>query len=880
MAGSENYGGRPPRRRVLVIVVAAAVVAASVSRATAVEQTGDIAGRVHDDKGGPLPGSVVIVRGPNLQGERAAVTDREGEFAFKALPPGTYALEVRAPTYQPLELEGVLVHVGRSTPLDLTLSAGAQPEVVQVVGSIPSVDVVRSQTQDTYAEEYLEEAPITSDDRDYLSVAANSAGTSPGEDEEPSVRGGTRGENLYLIDGVDTTDPATGAAGTHFIFDAIQEVQVQTGGFSAEYGRASGGIVNVITKSGGNDLSGTIDLRYRNQRFIEKGRHFDPGQAVIEHEIAEATLGGPVMKDKLWFFVAGSDVRDDVGGEDFESIRRFRGRSYLGKITWRPSPRQSFLAQVTGDPSRTENVDAGPLTARQASSRQEQGSRFVSAQYQAALGSALIVHAQLAHDRARLDLVPESGDLRTVGRIDFASGRKTANATDIQTSTRLRSQASASLTWAVPDVAGDHTFKAGFDLQDLKYELDERSPGGEFDLVAPDAGGTVVPLAFNVVRSAGRSADAGRSFACFVQDEWRFTPQLSLTAGVRFDASVYENDRRRRVLTSRLLQPRAGISWDISGDARAVVKLTASRFGAPALLALPRVAGVRVNATDLFVNETIGGYFEGSGPTPVDLNGDGTIEARAFAGRFGGPGGEIFAHHGHLDETRIDEVAASFESRLSAGSSAGLTLVERTSSDLLDNRFDRTSGVFVIDNHDDLRRMYRGAELRYRARWKTVFFSGSYTWSESRGNIDSTSGLAEDFDFPVLSRRRSGWLSGDARQVVQTAGWCSLPWRMRLAWDFDWVSGYPWTVTRRAFPYGEEFLSGRGASRLPAYHELDMSLARGFEIGRTEMRLVLSVQNVLDTEIVTEVDSSAARRGRPLEWQTPRRFELGTRVTF
>src|SRR5262249_131086 len=154
--------------------------------------------------------------------------------------------------------------------------------------------------QDNYGPEYLQQVSIGSNGRDYLSVIANSAGTGPGDGANPTVRGSTLGGNVYLIDGVDSTDPVTATFGPNFVYNAIQEIQFQTGGFNAEFGRATGGIANVVTKSGGNAFSASFDGRYRDENFYSSGDHFDPDDFDIKHEVYEATFGGPIVKDKLW----------------------------------------------------------------------------------------------------------------------------------------------------------------------------------------------------------------------------------------------------------------------------------------------------------------------------------------------------------------------------------------------------------------------------------------------------------------------------------------------------------------------------------------------------------------------------------------------------
>ncbi len=176
------------------------------------------------------------------------------------------------------------------------------------------MDRLRNTTQENYGPEYLEQVQVGSGGRDYLSVLANTAGTGPGDGANPTVRGSTIGGNVYLIDGVDSTDPVTETFGTNYIYDAIKEIQFQTGGFNAEFGRATGGIANVVTKSGGNVFSGSIDGRYRNQNFYQNGDHFDQDQFTLTNETFEGTLGGPIVKDKLWFFLAGSYIKSDYAG--------------------------------------------------------------------------------------------------------------------------------------------------------------------------------------------------------------------------------------------------------------------------------------------------------------------------------------------------------------------------------------------------------------------------------------------------------------------------------------------------------------------------------------------------------------------------------------
>src|SRR5262245_18739817 len=398
---------RKTRTRTLGTLLGALLVVAGAlaSRpATAVEQTGDLVGTVRDEKAEILPGATLTLRGDNLLGERSTVTDTKGEFAFRSLPPGKYTLKISFVGYQTIEQDGVTVNIGRTTTLPISLTKGEISESVTVLGKAPIVDTVRTTTQDNYGPDYLEQVQIGSNGRDYLSVIANSAGTGPGDGANPTVRGSTIGGNVYLIDGVDSTDPVTATFGTNFVYNAIQEVQFQTGGFNAEFGRATGGIVNVVTKSGGNAFSGSFDGRYGNENFYEKGDHFDPDEQDITRSIYEVTFGGPIVKDKLWFFLAGRQTKSDFAGAGFGSVQRFHGYDYLGKLTWQASANHKFIVQVTGDPATIDNSNAGVLTAAEASSQQTQGSNFYTAQYEGVLNPSLILNVQAAHYTSQLDV--------------------------------------------------------------------------------------------------------------------------------------------------------------------------------------------------------------------------------------------------------------------------------------------------------------------------------------------------------------------------------------------------------------------------------------------------------------------------------------------
>src|SRR5262249_49829778 len=306
-------------------------------------------------------------------------------------------------------------------------------------------------------------------------------------------------------------------------------------------------------------------------------------------------------------------------------------------LTWQATANHKFILQVDGDPATIDNINAGPLTAREAGAQQTQGSNFYTGQYEGILSPNVILNIQAAHYKSKLDVEPQNKDLKTIGFVNFFTGEATRNYNDAQFSNRFRNQFDASVTWNLNDHLGDHTFKFGTDLQWLKFEFNQFTPGGEYDNICNIADGcpaNETPLLYFVDHPAGPLENKGRVGALFAQDEWQILPRLHLDLGLRYDKFTYDNDIGDRVFDASLLQPRAGIAWDITGDSKNVVKAKGGKFGDASLLALPRVVNSRANATDEFVNENFFG----------DVNGDGVIDDRALFTTFGGPGGSVFAH--------------------------------------------------------------------------------------------------------------------------------------------------------------------------------------------------------------------------------------------
>lgn len=842
-------------------------------RAAAAGPTGDLETLVGDEAGRPLQGVALTIYGTGLLGVRSAKTGPDGRFVFRALSPGTFEVDAALDGHRRIRREGVVVDAGRTATVPIVLQKGSLEESVTVHGREPLIDAVRTVSQVTFDREYLEHVPVGLDARGYTSVFGTAAGVVGSQ-----VRGSSFTDNVYLVDGADSNFPYFSSAGTTVIPSAIEQVVVQTGAFSSEFGRATGGVANVVTKSGGNEFAGTLDLRYGSGGMLSEGEHFDPDAIGYARKVGEIGVGGPIVRDKLWFFVAGGYYGSEDAPPGSPTTADRSRTTWLGKLTWQAAPSHTLTALGMQTPQDFDDYDSSPLVAPEATSHLDTTNRFVSLSYLGVLGPRLVVQAQVANFRAVSSGAPQSGDLGTRCAVGLLDGTTTRNSCLLEDNANARDVLLASATWQL----GGHALRAGIDLQRVETGGLVDKPGDGIDTVAPDgSGATVTVLAQDLVSPAGLDL-GGDLHAAFLQDEWRVHPRVTLHLGLRYSDAAYVNDAGRKVIRTDLVEPRIGIAWDVGGSARDVLKGTWSRFGYSSTLEVVHQGNQNMGAIDYYANETVGGYFIGAGPVPFDLDGDGIIEERAFLGSAGGPTGVVYANGGRLESPRTDEWSLSYDRQLGSSVVLGGTYVRRRTTELIEDYFDEGLGAYVIDNYPGLLREYEGVELRLRAQWPRGLAQASYVWSKTRGNQDFSiwPGVSAEYDFPALATNRWGYMSTDTRHALKANGFFRLPLAFEIAYGFTYVSGYAWTVERNVLPYGSEYPEGRGSRRLPHFSQLDLDFSRNFRIRGAELRLIASVLNVFDREAVTAVNTLEESAGEPVDYQRPRRFEVGLRCAF
>lgn len=266
------------------------------------QQSGALNGRVSSEDKQPLPGATVTVSSPALQGQRTTVADVNGVYSLPGLPPGQYTLTFEFPSMSTVERRAA-VPLGAAVAVDQQMVIGAVREVVDVTAARPAPVTSPAGAVNIRAEQ-IGLLPIGRTPFFVAELAPGLTDNTP-NNTQVTISGGFAYDNVFLMDGVDINDNVLGQPNNLFIEDAIAEVQVLTSGVSAEYGRFSGGVVNMITKSGGNRASGGFRFNLTNPSWsaetpFEKSR--GTSRASKLSPTYQGTMGGPIVRDRLWYF--------------------------------------------------------------------------------------------------------------------------------------------------------------------------------------------------------------------------------------------------------------------------------------------------------------------------------------------------------------------------------------------------------------------------------------------------------------------------------------------------------------------------------------------------------------------------------------------------
>jgi hypothetical protein len=322
--------------RLVTLTVAAAL---ALSAPAWAQTTGSIRGQVADADGGALPGVTVTVESDALMGARTVVTGSGGAYLFAVLPVGTYSVTAVLDGFQAQRVEEVRVNINTKISVNFALPEVFGEELV-VVAETPLIDMTSASVGTNYSSDFIEDLPTARNFWDLLAVSPGISQASEQSDRQVAF-GANMQSNAWHVDGLDTSSPDSGSSWWYLNPDTIAEIQVLGVGAPAEFGNMLGAAFNVVTKSGGNEVHGSLNTFWQTDSLTDTNVALEDSESPSfyrdqYHDIT-ATLGGPIAKDKAWFFVAAQNWRDGSSPPGVSPADAFLYASdrYDLKITWR-----------------------------------------------------------------------------------------------------------------------------------------------------------------------------------------------------------------------------------------------------------------------------------------------------------------------------------------------------------------------------------------------------------------------------------------------------------------------------------------------------------------------------------------------------------------
>ena len=632
------------RKLLVVLTVLLLVTTATFAQSTT---AGSLSGTVTDSSGAALPGVTVELTGSAMQGTRTAVTDSQGQYRFVNVPPGeNYTATVTLAGFAAQSKTVQRVYLGQEGQVNFELRA-AVAEAITVTAESPLVDVSRTTTGVNVTARQFESLPTQRTFQQLTTLAPGvnmemGASRSNQLGNSPSVGASSAPENNYIIDGLSTTDARYGTSGTNLTMNFVEEVQVMTGGYSAEFGRSTGGVFNVITKSGSNEFRGDAfgylsDGSWSSDRTgrFAKGTTF--ASDVVDSQDFGASLGGPIMRDRLWFFGAinPSNRTTDIGSASplvGDAATEFDQETlnYAGKLTFAVTPNHNFVATAFGDPTTQEGwllrgLTAPPADEGAALRTADVGSTNWNLRYNGIVTPSFLVEANFGQHKRDNTLEPSTQIGRDVPRqIDEEIGGG-YNRGGFQRFVEEESQRDA---WALKasNFFGRHELRYGVDVEENGYVADTREtwyrylgdPVANSRFVNECAGASTActRMEERIYRVDGSGETTNE--ALFLQDQWKLRPNFTMNLGLRYERqgmrsgrgvavasdpsqiNTGEYDIRDEYMLDNNLAPRLGFIWDPANNGRSKLYAYAGRF----YEAIPLDLNIRaLNGEDYIISE-------------------------------------------------------------------------------------------------------------------------------------------------------------------------------------------------------------------------------------------------------------------------------------
>ena len=811
--------------------------------------TGNMEGRVVDKEGNAIAGVPVSVSSASLQGIRSTETDEKGRFKIVLLPPGLYRANIHHLAYHQLVIDSLRIRLGKTTyvgELRLEDKVVEMKEVV-VTRQRSLIDPTSTTTGGNFSKDEIESLPLQ---RGYESIPLLLPQVNQSYFGDGISYSGSSGlENGYIIDGVDVGNPMTNNIGTSLPYNFIQEVEVKTGGYEAEYRSSLGGIVNAITPSGGDRISGQIFGFYTNKVFFADAATlpFEPPKGTFSSYDFGLTLGGPVVKEKLWFNAAYNPSFESeeilIPGIGYSPQTRTT-HHFAWTLSWQYSEKIRLILNTIGDPYRSNVVYGGEgltFDNSDAALSKDKGGGFTSS----LKGSFFLTdHFVLDASISRVAELYNSEPSTVLGTqpsfIDHSTGTISGGIGGgiNDSGTKVRSTITATLT------VGNHVLKSG-----LEYLDNTLSSQTHFSGFWKYSDSSYIAIFDNHSGTVGV-----RIPSAFVQDSWDVSSQWHINAGIRWDGQYIVNSDGN--VSQKILgqfQPRVGLIFSPKDDGTQKFFASYGRFYqqlSTAVLAFFYLKDLRtyVPAYD---------HDPRSDPTGADT---------------------LFLFVGHFQEEianlkgeYTDEFSLGYENEISREFRISTRGIYRTLGSGLEDAYSSQRQELILGNpgfgplaeFPAMNRYYLAWELSFQKTSNDPLSYGiSYVLSRTFGNYTglfnadtkaSIPNFTQFADLPELLSKADGLLPYDRTHVFKFFGSYRFDFGLSAGTFFSWSSGTPLSEFGGVVGGGySRFIRQRGTlGRTPSIWDLNLRIA---------YKLPTPLAFGLDSRVIVDVYHVASSR--------------------
>jgi hypothetical protein len=598
-------------------VAAAAVTAALSISSTAFAGNNDgvLAGSIVDSSQMPVSGATVVAKDPKTGLTRTTTVKADGSYRFSALPVGNYVVTISKDGYNNVVQQNIRVKLGGKTEFSTPMSVvGSNIETIEISGTaMATIDTTSSETALNIGAVELSRLPVA---RDITSVALLAPGTTKGDSafgNLASFGGSSVAENAYFVNGLNVSNFRNGLGGSTIPFEFYKEFQVKTGGYSAEFGRSTGGVINAVTKSGSNDFEYGFNVNYRPDAFRqERPVEYRTDGTVLDYNEAGSYdnvdlnmyVSGALIQDKLFYYVLynprniTSEWTNGLATRHYKSTQK---DAFWGtKIDWNVTDNHLLELTAFSDKRETKRIesaydyDAHKKGVSKDPVFFDRGGKNISVKYTGYITDDFTISALWGKNEADLtdrsafdDTCPRVWDNRDENNKWIALGCAVNSYVNVGDDTREAFRIDGE--WNL----GDHVIRFGFDNEvNTAVALTKTSGGEYYQLRTAKAGETYessIGYTFSEDKEYVFEYDyqTGGEFetvsnALYIEDTWTITDDITATIGIRSESFNNKNAAGESFIKiDNQIAPRLGITWDVNGDGESKLFANFGRYHLP-----------------------------------------------------------------------------------------------------------------------------------------------------------------------------------------------------------------------------------------------------------------------------------------------------------